>query len=260
MTTNCGVASGSADSDSAIISIAPDDPNPRFTAPFGADQTDVNTWVAGGQYVWVNTKTWASTSGADWTNVADSGAGHSITAIASRNHTVWAGWCGTCNPGSTFGRGLLTNAGGAYKQVPMDPAVPNRMITGVTPDPKDPTTAFVAFGGYSRTWTEGPGADLSGAGHIWKVTVSKTGTKWTDVSGATLPDVPADNLLITAKGRVLLGTDLGMVETTLDGLRKGSPSWTRSVLPITVVSQVIEGPDSNLYAATFGRGIYRSAA
>jgi hypothetical protein len=260
MTTNCGKADGSAASDNAIISIAPDDPNPRFTAPFGADQTDQNTWVAGGQYVWVNTKTWASTSGADWANVADSGAGHSITAIASRNHTVWAGWCGSCNPGSTFGRGLLTNAGGDYRQLPVPTGVPNRMITGVTPDPSNPNTAFVAFGGYSRTWTDGPGSDLSGVGHIWKVTVNGTDTKWTDVSGATLPDVPADNLLITAKGRVLLGTDLGMVETTLAGLRSGTPTWTRSVLPITVVSQVIEGPDGNLYAATFGRGIYKSAA
>jgi hypothetical protein len=142
----------------------------------------------------------------------------------------------------------------------MPTKVPNRMITGVTPDPKDANTAFVVFGGYSRTWTEGPGSDLSGAGHVWKVTAAATGTTWTDVSGASLPDVPADNLLITAAGRVLLGTDLGMVETTVGALRKGTPTWTRSTLPITVVSQVIEGPDSNLYAATFGRGIYRSAA
>ena len=40
---------------------------------------------------------------------------------------------------------------------------------------------------------------------------------------------------------------------TLAGLRSGKPTWTRSSLPITVVSQVIEGPDGNLYAATFGR-------
>jgi hypothetical protein len=261
MTTNCGVADGSAASDSAITSIAPNDPNPRFTAPFGADLTDQNTWVAGGQYVWVNTRTWASTSGADWTNVADAGAGHSITAIASRNHTVWAGWCGGCNPGSSFGRGLLTNAGGnTYQQLAMPTGVPNRMVTGVTPDPSDPSVAYVVFGGYSRTWTDGPGSDLSGAGHLWKVKVTGPGTAtWSDVSG-NLPDVPADNMLVTANGRVLLGTDLGMVETTLTDLHTGSPTWKRSNLPITVVSQVIEGPDGYLYAATFGRGIYRAAA
>jgi hypothetical protein len=260
MTTNCGVANGSAASDSAIVSIGPDDPNPRFTAPFGADETDVNTWVAGGQYVWTNTKTWATTSGADWTNVADSGAGHSITAVASRNHVVWAGWCGGCNPGSSFGRGLLTNAAGnSYQQLTTPAGVPNRMITGVTPDQSDPASAYVVFGGYSRTWTDGPGSDLSGYGHLWKVTVTGAGTStWKDVSG-NLPDVPADNMLITKAGRVLLGTDLGMVETTLTSLKTGSPTWQRTNVPITVVSQVIEGPDANLYAATFGRGIYRTA-
>jgi hypothetical protein len=260
MTTNCGVATGSADSDSAIISIAPNDPNPRFTAPFGADETDANTWVAGGQYVWVNTRTWASTSGADWTNVADAGPGHSITAIASRNHTVWAGWCGGCNPGSSFGRGLLTNAGaGNYRQLAMPTGVPNRMITGVTPDPSDPASAYVVFGGYSRTWTDGPGSDLSGAGHLWKVTVKGSSVTWADASG-NLPDVPADSLLIASNGRVLLGTDLGMVETTAAKLKTGKAAWLRTDVPITVVSQVIEGPDGNLYAATFGRGIYRAAA
>ncbi|MGZ4505628.1 MAG: hypothetical protein ACXVX0_00130 [Blastococcus sp.] len=258
MTTNCGVADGSAASDSAITTIAPNDPNPRFTAPFGADQTDPGTWVAGGQYVWLNTKTWNSTSGADWTQAADSGAGHSITAIASRNHTVWAGWCGGCNPGSSFGRGLLTNVGGSYQQVPLATGVPNRMITGVTPDPSDASSAYVVFGGYSRTWTDGPGSDLSGAGHLWKVTVKGSTATWTDASG-NLPDVPADSLLITSNGRVLLGTDLGMVETTVAKLKTGQPAWLRTNVPITVVSQVIEGPDGNLYAATFGRGIYRTA-
>ena len=34
----------------------------------------------------------------------------------------------------------------------------------------------------------------------------------------------------------------------------------RASLPVTVASQVIEGPDGNLYVATFGRGIYKSAA
>ncbi|MDQ1662499.1 MAG: hypothetical protein QOJ68_2479 [Blastococcus sp.] len=259
MTTNCGVADGSAASDSAIISIAPNDPNPRFTAPFGADQTDPNTWVAGGQYVWTNTKTWQSTSGADWTNVADSGPGHSITAIASRGGKIWAGWCGGCNPGSSFGRGLLTNAGGTYQQLATPAGVPNRMITGVTADPSDATSAYVVFGGYSRTWTDGPGSDLSGAGHLWKVSVAGGTATWKDVSG-NLPDVPADNMLVTKAGRVLFGTDLGMVETTLADLHAGAPTWKRTNVPITVVSQVIEGPDSNLYAATFGRGIYRAAA
>ena len=44
MTTNCGVADGGPASDSAIITIAPNDPLPRFIAPFSADQVDPNLW------------------------------------------------------------------------------------------------------------------------------------------------------------------------------------------------------------------------
>ena len=265
MTTNCGVADGSPASDSAIITIAPNDPLPRFIAPFSADQTDPNAWVAGGEYVWTNTKTWASTSGADWTKAADTGAGHSITALASRNHIAWAGWCGSCNPGSAFGRGLMTNANGTYQQVALGTDMPLRMVTGVTPDPTDPKSAWVVFGGYSRNWTDGPGSDLAGAGHLWKVTVTgtdaatgKATASWVDVSG-DLPDVPGDNLLITTNDRVILSTDLGVVETTLASLRQGSPSWSREAIPVTVATQAVEGPDGNVYVATYGRGIYRSA-
>jgi len=166
MTTNCGLADGSPGSDGAIITIAPNDPLPRFIASFSADQSDPDTWVAGGEYIWTNSKTWASTSGADWTKAADTGAGHSITALASRNHVAWAGWCGSCNPGAAFGRGLMTNANGTYQQVAMTAGVPLRMITGVTPDPADPASAYVVFGGYSRNWTDGPGSDLAGKGHL----------------------------------------------------------------------------------------------
>jgi len=254
LTLNCGVADGSPASDGSIITIAPTDPSPRFIAPFSADQTDSGFWVAGGRYVWTDDKTWASTSGADWTQAADSGSGHSITALASRNKTVWAGWCGSCNPGSSFNRGLLTNAGGTYHPVAMPANAPLRMITDVTPDPSDPNSAYVVLGGNSRNWTDGPGSDLAGSGHVWKVTSSGT---WTDVSG-NLPDVPGDSLLITSTGRVLLGTDLGMVETTLSALQTGSPAWSRDQIPLTVASQVIEGPDANLYVATYGRGIYKA--
>ncbi|HJQ00151.1 MAG TPA: hypothetical protein VJ851_00995 [Jatrophihabitans sp.] len=265
LTLNCGQADGSPASDSSIITIAPNDPLPRFIAPFSADQTDPGTWVAGGEYVWVNTKTWASTSGADWTQAADSGAGHSITGLASRNHTVWAGWCGSCQPGSAFNRGLLSNVGGSgYHQVAMASNVPLRMITGVTPDPTDPNSAFVVFGGYSRAFTDGPGNLAAGVGHVWKVTAAGTvdgngneQATWTDVSG-NLPDIPADYLLIASSGRTVLATDLGVVETTLSGLESGSPSWSREALPTTVATQVLAGPDGKLYVSTYGRGIWRT--
>ena len=132
----------------------------------------------------------------------------------------------------------MTNANGTYQQVAMGTDMPLRMVTGVTPDPTDPKSAWVVFGGYSRNWTDGPGSDLAGAGHLWKVTVTgtdaatgKATASWVDVSG-DLPDVPGDNLLITTNGRVILSTDLGVVETTLASLRRGSPSWSREAIRI----------------------------
>ena len=79
------------------------------------------------------------------------------------------------------------------------------------------------------------------------------------MSGKYLPDVPGDNLLITTNGRVILSTDLGVVETTLDSLRSGSPKWLKEAIPVTVATQAVEGPDGNVYVATYGRGIYRTA-
>lgn len=266
MTSNCGKADGSAASDSSIITIAPNDPLPRFIAPFSIDQTDPGTWVAGGEFVWTNTKTWNSTSGTDWTQAGDSGAGHSITSLVSRNHTVWAGWCGSCNPGSAFSRGVLSNAGGAgYHQIAMPSNVPLRMVTGVTADPTDPNSAYVVFGGYSRNWVDGPGNLAAGTGHLWKVTAQGTvdvsgneNAAWTDVSG-NLPDVPADYLLISDSGRAVLATDLGVVETTLIGLQSGTPSWSRDAIPNTIATKAVAGPDGKLYVSTFGRGIWRTS-
>ena len=160
----------------------------------------------------------------------------------------------------------MTNAGGSYQQVAATAGVPLRMVTSVTPDPADPHSAFVAFGGYSRNWVDGPGSDLAGAGHLWKVTLTggtdsagQAVATWTDVSG-NLPDIPADHLLITSTNRVILATDLGVVETTVASLRTGSPQWSRDAIPVTIATQTVEGPDGNLYVATYGRGIYRTAS
>ncbi len=127
VTNNCGYTANSDGTPSAITNITPNDPLPRFIAPLAADSGDAGYWVAGGEYVWANTKTWQSTSGADWQQLADSGAGHSITAIASQHHVIWAAWCGSCNPGSSFGRGMLTNYGGAWHQISLPGRLPESL-------------------------------------------------------------------------------------------------------------------------------------
>jgi hypothetical protein len=57
--------------------------------------------VAGGRYVWDDTKAWETVcdaSACDWQQVFDTGAGHSITAMTANGAVTYAGWCGPCNP------------------------------------------------------------------------------------------------------------------------------------------------------------------
>jgi photosystem II stability/assembly factor-like uncharacterized protein len=128
--------------------------------------------------------------------------------------------------------------------------VPNRYLSNAVVDPHDPTgnTAYLVFNGFSRRWTEGPGA---GVGHLFKTTDG--GATWTDSSG-NLPDIPADDLVITDSGALVLATDLGVVISTDDGA-----TWMRlgGNHPYTTVMDLHRGPDGNLYSATHGRGIWR---
>jgi photosystem II stability/assembly factor-like uncharacterized protein len=245
LTTNCGETDGSH---SAVKDVSINDPFPRFTAPFRADQSNKNHWVAGGEYVWTYDKGFAITSGADWVPQFDTGAGHSITGLSSNHDVVWAGWCGPCNPDG-FKRGVVTNYGGTYHQVTLPSTVANRYISNVVIDPNDAdgSSAYLVLNGFSRRWTEGPG---SGQGHLYKTTDG--GATWADVSG-NLPDVPADDLVVTPAGTLVLGTDLGVLIST-----DGGAHWMRfgANHPLTTVMDLHVGPDGRLYSATHGRGIW----
>ena len=244
VTEDCGRSNGTVRS---IRDIDPHDPTPRFIAPFAPDAANPSHWIAGGQYVWINTRGFAIQSGADWVRAFDNGAGHSTTAVASHNDVAWTAWCGGCNPDG-FARGISTNYGGLWHQVTLPAAVPNRYISGLAIDPADPNggTVYVGFNGFSRVWTEGPGA---GIGHLWKTT--DAGTTWANVSG-NLPDVPINDVLIVG-GKLVVATDLGVVVSTDNGIH-----WSRlgGNLPFTATLDLHLGPDGRVYAATHGRGIW----
>ena len=233
---------------------APADPNPRFIAPFGPDKTQKGTLVAGGEYVWVSTKGF-QTNSADWQAVADSGAGHSITSLDSAGGTVYAGWCGPCNPhmstadisSAGFHRGLVTNAGGTWHQLSMT-GLPNRYISGVQVDPANANHAWVAFSGYSRNWIVGP--NDPGVGHVFET--SDGGNTWVDDTN-NLVDSPVDSLLV-ANGHLVVGTDIGaFVAADTHGT-----GWQRlgSGLPNVVVDQLSLTPAGTILAATHGRGLW----
>ena len=244
LTENCGRSNGST---RAVRDVSIVDPSPRFTAPFRADSANKNLWIAGGRYLWQNTRGFAIQSGAEWKPVFDSGAGRSTTAIAIQNGVIYSAWCGPCN-NQTFARGVVANTGGAFRQLALPGSLPNRYISAVAVDPGDLSgnTAYLGFNGFSRRWTEGPGA---GFGHVFKTTDG--GGSWVDISG-NLPDVPVNDIVIS-NGRLVVGTDLGTVVATTSG-----GTWSRlgSNLPYTTVMDLHIGPDGRVYAATHGRGIW----
>jgi hypothetical protein len=230
------------------------DPAARFVTPLAPDQQNVNTWVTGGQFVWVTTNGWNTTctdTSCDWTPEYNLGAGHAVTALSSANNgsIIYAGWAaGGGNPGPAFGRGIATNYGGTWHQLSMT-GLPNRYIAGVTADPSNPAHAYAIFNGYSRRFVPG-----GGVGHVFETWDG--GQTWTDISG-NLPDIASDVLVIGSHQRLALATDNG-VFTAREG-QGSSTTWERlgTGLPNVVVDDLTAGPDHYIYAATHGRGIWR---
>ncbi len=229
------------------------DPGARFVTPLVPDQQNTNVWLLGGQFVWVSTAGWNTTctdTACSWTPVYDVGAGNAITALSSVNSgsTIYAAWvAGGGNPGPTFASGIATNFGGTWHQINMA-GLPNRYISGMTVDPRNPAHAYAIFSAFSRKWI--PGA---GVGHVFETT--NGGQTWTDISG-NLPDVPADALVLD-HGRLALGTDQG-IYTALAG-RGVHTRWLRlgHGLPNAAVDDLTTGPHDFIYAATHGRGVWR---
>ena len=256
VTNNCAVNDGSWVTDpskATTYSVAPPDNatgEARFIAPLNADIKDPKVWVAGGRHVWINTKGYAIRSGSEWFGAFDLGAGHTATAVASSGGKVYAAWCGPCN-NQGFTRGIAVgNADGTgwhQLSLPVDGTVPNRYFSGLAIDPANSDHVLLAVNGFSRKWTEGPGA---GVGHLFET--RDGGVTWKDVSG-NLPDVPANSVALLKGGTIALGTDLGVLVRL-----PGSASWkvAGGNLPTTAVLQLRVGPDGRLYAATHGRGIW----
>ncbi|MEU6089515.1 glycosyl hydrolase [Streptomyces sp. NPDC047085] len=256
VTQNCAVNDGSWITDPAKATsygVAPADNatgEARFIAPLAADQKNASTWIAGGRHVWVQTHGYAIRSGSEWTAVHDFGAGRVATAVAASGGKIYAAWCGPCN-NQGFARGIAVgNADGTGWHdiaLPVDGTVPNRYLSGFAVDPKNADHVFLAVNGFSRHWTEGPGA---GVGHVFES--RDGGTTWKDIS-ANLPDVPTNSALVTADGGLAVATDLGVVYRA-----PGRTTWQRvGDLPAVAVLQLKTSPSrGTLYAASHGRGIY----
>lgn len=254
VTNDCGADVATTPAAATEYQVAPPDGltgNARFIAPFAADEKNPTTWVAGGEHVAIQTQGYAIRSSSAWTNLYDLGAGNQATAVADSGGTIYAAWCGGgCNsPGFTRGIAVGNADGTGWHQLnlPVDGTVPNRYLSGLTIDPNDASHVFVAVDGFSRKWTEGPGA---GVGHVFESWDG--GVTWRDIS-ANLPDVPANAVQLLSDGGLVLATDLAVFYRA-----PHSHDWKvlGENLPLNETLQVEVGPNGLIYAATHGRGIW----
>jgi len=254
-TTDAAVTTLEEISPSCITAIYPPafcDPNPRFVAPLEKDVRNPDHWVTGGQYVWDDTKSWATVchgvlpdhtaEQCDWKKVYDLGEGHQATALAANGDTTYAAWCGPCNPPG-FARGLATNYGGTWHQLSLT-GVPNRYITSVAVDPGNAAHAYISLGSYSRRWI--PDA---GIGHVFET--RNSGASWRDVSG-NLPDAPVFKVAYH-EGKLVVGTEVGAF---IGGQPGRYTLWTRlgTGLPKVTVWDLVVTPSGKVEAGTHGRG------
>jgi hypothetical protein len=248
-------------SKATTIDVSPPDINAQFIAPFTANETNTNQWIAAGNSLWYQDKGFDITSGSQWKPIYKLGASNqTFNAVSFSGDTVIATWCGPCSNSTSaaFQRGAVVGkraADGTWSWTkvvqPTDTSVPNRWLQGAAINPNDQKDLFVVVNGFSRRFSEGPGAGL---GHVYE---SKNGGPWTDIS-ANMPDIPSSDILVLNSGGLVVATDLGVVYRA-----PGKTTWSRlggSTLPLTAAMDLQLGPDGNIYVATHGRGIWRISA
>jgi uncharacterized protein (TIGR03437 family) len=158
----------------------------------------------------------------------------STLAVSADSNTVYSG----SNDGHVW---VTNNAAAAASAVwaNRSTGLPNRYVSGITPDPTDPQTAYVALSGFS-------------AGHIFKTT--DQGKSWTNISG-NLPDIPANDIAVDPDlpGTLYVATDIGIFRSI------DQKVWAplAAGLPHTVVTSVrLHRATRTLRAATYGRSVW----
>ncbi len=207
-----------------------------FMAPFEMSPSDSKILYAGSNRVYRTIDRAASWEPIS-TNLAADGYLTAIGLSASDQQTLYVG--------ASKGRAqVTTDGGGNWRRI--DAGLPDRYITDIAVHSRNAERAVYTVSGFD-------------SGHTFITTDG--GNAWRDISGsgaATLPDVPANTVLWHPERDSVLyvGTDVGLFVTTDLG-----ESWSvdnNGIGNVTIADLKLRG-DGVLFAATHGRGMYRSS-
>ena len=253
----------------------------QFSTPLQEDPLQAAHVLIGSRYIMDTTSAYTNfcaipsctliTTALEWTQDydlgQDGGAFRSSTAVDLNGANAYAGWCSNCytNAGAPFTSGVSTNVGGSQAPAIGSGAgwhtasaigLPHRVITSIRMDPSDPNTVYVTLGTYLPRYIPADALGVhpdAGSGHVFKST--DHGEHFTDITN-NLPNAPA-NWSVIHNGQLVVATNVGVfVSSDTNG---GTYSRLGTNLPVVPVFQMQLQPGSPdvLYAATFGRGVYR---
>jgi photosystem II stability/assembly factor-like uncharacterized protein len=133
--------------------------------------------------------------------------------------------------------------------------LPNRAVTCIAINPANPRDIVVGFSG-------------TGTAHVYRCTDTDAVPAWTAVHGGTgrppvpaaaLPDVPVNAVAFDPDDpdrTIFVGTDIGVFATTDSGTHWQDFSTARGLPNVQVTDLKFRGGTRELYAATFGRGVW----
>ena len=159
-----------------------------------------------------------------------SGNINAVAISAGDSRVIWVG--------TTDGNVQRSADGGATFTL-VSSALPNRVVTDIYADPIDFNRAVVTYSG-------------TGTPHVWLTT--DAGVNWTNISNG-LPDIPFNAVTgVPGTTRLFVGADVGVYESADNGA-----TWSigGTGLPnVRVLDLLYQRQTGNLYATTFGRGVF----
>ncbi len=219
-----------------------------FIAPIVLDPNNFNLLYAGTNYVYRrddSVGTWQARLGGQ--ALSASGTLRFIAIAKGDGNRIYTG----ASDGQVW---MSTNAGSTWTQINTgSPGLPNRVINYISVNPANKSDILVTCSG-------------TGTGHLWRCADTTAATRvWQDLSGSGITGLP--NVGTSAicrdpfdfEGTLFVGNDLGVFVSEDVGISWANASWPLGLPNVQVNDLKAQVPTNLLYAATFGRGMWKLA-